>query len=79
MSDFAAHNVEQHVKTRLTAVTDEGVEAVHATEDGPEEPVKIACDYVVMAVGSKTNGAGPASAAGPALFVFAPRCDGNAR
>ena len=49
MSDFAEHNVEQHVKTRLTAITDEGV------EDGAEEPVKIACDYVVMAVGSKAN------------------------
>lgn len=55
MSDFAEHNVEQHVKTRLTAITDEGVEAVRSTEDGAEEPVKIACDYVVMAVGSKAN------------------------
>lgn len=55
MNDFAAHNVEQHVKTRLTAITDEGVEAVRTTEDGAEEPVKIACDYVVMAVGSKAN------------------------
>ena len=55
MSDFAEHNVEQHVKTRLTAITDEGVEAVRTTEDGAEEPVKIACDYVVMAVGSKAN------------------------
>ena len=55
MSDFAEHNVEQRVKTRLTAITDEGVEAVRTTEDGAEEPVKIACDYVVMAVGSKAN------------------------
>ena len=55
MSDFAEHGVEQHVKTRLTAITDEGVEAVRTTEDGAEEPVKIACDYVVMAVGSKAN------------------------
>lgn len=55
MSDFAEHNVEQHVKTRLTAITDEGVEAIHTTEDGTEEPVRIACDYVVMAVGSKAN------------------------
>ena len=39
MSDFAEHNVEQHVKTRLTAITDEGVEAVRTTEDGAEEPV----------------------------------------
>ena len=53
MSDFAEHNVEQHVKTRLTAITDEGVEAVRTAEDGAEEPVKIACDYVVMAVGSE--------------------------
>ena len=55
MSDFAEHNVGQHVKTRLTVITDEGVEAVRTTEDGAEEPVKIACDYVVMAVGSKAN------------------------
>ena len=55
MSDFAEHNVEQHVKTRLTAITDEGVEAIRTAEDGAEEPVKIACDYVVMAVGSKAN------------------------
>ena len=55
MSDFAEHNVEQHVKTRLTAITDEGVEAIRTTEDGAEEPVMIACDYVVMAVGSKAN------------------------
>ena len=31
------------------------MEAIRATEDGAEEPVKIACDYVVMAVGSKAN------------------------
>lgn len=43
------------MKTRLTAITDEGVEAVRTAEDGAEEPVKIACDYVVMAVGSKAN------------------------
>lgn len=55
MSDFAEHNVEQHVRTRLTAITDKGVEAVRIAEDGAEEPVKIACDYVVMAVGSKAN------------------------
>ena len=31
------------------------MEAVRTAEDGAEEPVKIACDYVVMAVGSKAN------------------------
>ena len=43
------------VDLRVDVFTDEGVEAVRTTEDGAEEPVKIACDYVVMAVGSKAN------------------------
>ena len=43
------------IDLRVDVFTDEGVEAIRTTEDGAEEPVKIACDYVVMAVGSKAN------------------------
>ena len=50
LKDFAEHNVEQFVKTQVTAITDSGVEAVN-TET--QEPVSIPCDRVVMAVGSK--------------------------
>ena len=50
LKDFAAHNVEQFVKTRVTAITANGVEAVN-TET--KEAVSIPCDWVVMAVGSK--------------------------
>lgn len=57
MAEFAERGVEQHVNTRLTAVTDGGVEAVRTVtaEDGTtsEEPVSVPCDWVVMAVGSK--------------------------
>ena len=48
--DFADHNVEEFVKTQVTAITPEGVEAVN-TET--KEPVFIPCDFVVMAVGSR--------------------------
>ena len=50
LKDFASHNVEQFVKTQVTAITTGGVEAVN-TET--KEPVSIPCDWVVMAVGSK--------------------------
>ena len=43
------------IDLRVDVFTDEGVEAIRTAEDGTEEPVKIACDYVVMAVGSKAN------------------------
>lgn len=48
--DFADHGVEQFVKTRVTAITAEGVQAVHTETNAP---VSIPCDWVVMAVGSK--------------------------
>ena len=50
LKDFAAHSVEQFVKTQVIAITAGGVEAVN-TET--KEAVSIPCDWVVMAVGSK--------------------------
>lgn len=55
MAEFAEKGVELHVNTRLTAITEAGVEAVRTREDGSEEPVCLPCDHVVMAVGSKAN------------------------
>ena len=64
MADFEENGVEQHVNTRLSAVTDEGIEAVCG-----EETVKIACDYVVMAVGSKANPFDVSGVTVPLTFV----------
>ena len=64
MADFEENGVEQHVNTRLSAVTDEGIEAVCG-----EETVKIACDYVVMAVGSKANPFDVSGVTVPVTFV----------
>ena len=64
MADFEENGVEQHVNTRLSAVTDEGIEAVCG-----EETVKIACDYVVMAVGSKANSLDVSGVTVPVAFV----------
>lgn len=50
MADFAKHQVGQYVKTKVTAITAEGVEAVNTETN---ETVRIPADYVVMAVGSK--------------------------
>lgn len=50
MEDFKANQVEQYTKTKVTAILEDHVEAVQ-TET--QEKVEIACDYVVMAVGSK--------------------------
>ncbi len=48
MAEFAEKGVEQLVNTRVTAITDAGVEA---ERDG--EAVSVPCDWVVMAVGSR--------------------------
>ncbi len=50
MADFEKHGVQQYVKTKVTAITGNHVEAEN--EDGQ---VSIPCDYVVMAVGAKPN------------------------
>ena len=64
MADFEENGVEQHVNTRLSAVTDEGIEAVC-----DEKTVKIASDYVVMAVGSKANPFDVSGVTVPVTFV----------
>ena len=48
MAEFADKGVDQLVNTKVSAITDAGVEAVCG-----DEAVNIPCDYVVMAVGSK--------------------------
>ena len=48
MAEFADKGVDQLVDTKVSAITDAGVEAVCG-----DEAVNIPCDYVVMAVGSK--------------------------
>ena len=48
MAEFAERGVEQLTGTRVTAISDVGVEAERAGE-----PVVVPCDWVVMAVGSR--------------------------
>ena len=50
MADFKAHNVQQYVNTKVSAIE---FGAVKATKG--EEEITIPCDMVVMAVGSKKN------------------------
>ncbi len=50
MKDFAEQKAEQFVKTKVTAITADGVQAVNTETN---EAVSIPCDWVVMAVGSK--------------------------
>lgn len=70
--DFKAHGVEQFVKTKVTAIGPDRVEAEN-TETG--EPVVIPCDCVVMAVGSKKA---PVSTEGVVVPVtFAGDCSGE--
>jgi len=48
--DFEEHQVQQYTDTKVTAITEQGVEAMNTKT---QEKVIISCDYVVMAVGSK--------------------------
>ena len=50
MADFKAHNVKQYVNTKVSAIEDGAVKALQG-----EEEISIACDMVVMAVGSRKN------------------------
>ena len=50
MADFKAHNVQQFVNTKVSAI-EEG--CVKATQG--EAEISIPCDTLVMAVGSKKN------------------------
>ena len=50
MADFKAHNVQQYVNTKVSAIEDGAVKATQG-----EEAITIPCDMVVMAVGSRKN------------------------
>lgn len=50
MADFEKHGVKQYTKTKVTAITSQSVEA--QTEEGT---VSLPCDYVVFAVGAKSE------------------------
>lgn len=54
MKDFAKGDVKQFVNTKVNAIAPDG-KAILATDTAKNEEVTIACDYVVMAVGSKKN------------------------
>lgn len=48
--DFKEHGVTEYTQTKVTAITPQGIAAVHTQT---KETVEIPCDYVVMAAGSK--------------------------
>ena len=50
MADFKAHDVKQYVNTKVSAIEEGCVKAMQG-----EEEIAIACDTVVMAVGSRKN------------------------
>jgi len=50
MADFKAHNVQQYVNTKVSAIEGGCVKATQG-----EEAISIPCDTVVMAVGSRKN------------------------
>ena len=50
MADFRAHNVQQYVNTKVSAIEEGCVKALQG-----EEEITVPCDMVVMAVGSKKN------------------------
>ena len=50
MADFKAHNVQQYVNTKVSVIEEGGIKAIQG-----EQEITIACDMVVMAVGSKKN------------------------
>ncbi len=52
LADFRAHDVKQYVNTKVSAITETGVEAVNTADN---TSVSIPCDTVVMAVGSRKN------------------------
>lgn len=54
MADFARHNVQQYVNTRVSAITNGG-KTVTAVNTVDNRDISIDCDMVVMAVGSKKN------------------------
>ncbi|WP_239471757.1 FAD-dependent oxidoreductase [Olsenella profusa] len=64
MAEFAEKGVGQHVGTRVTAITDEGVQA-----ECTGETVSLPCDWVVMAVGSRAVPFDAAAVTVPVSYV----------
>ena len=50
MADFKAHDVKQYVNTKVSAIEDGAVKAIQGDQE-----ITVACDMVVMAVGSRKN------------------------
>ncbi|MBQ3192080.1 MAG: FAD-dependent oxidoreductase [Oscillospiraceae bacterium] len=50
LADFASHNVQQYVSTKVSAIEEGCVKAIQG-----ETEISIPCDMVVMAVGSRKN------------------------
>ncbi|MDE7310912.1 MAG: NAD(P)/FAD-dependent oxidoreductase [Eubacterium sp.] len=64
--DFKDHGVQQYTQTKVTAITPQGITAVHTQT---EEAVTIPCDYVVMAVGSRKISFSTEGITVPVLFA----------
>lgn len=64
--DFDRHGVERFVKTKVTAITPTGVEAVDL-ETG--RPVTIPCSWAVMAAGSQKMPFDQTGVTVPVIFV----------
>ena len=64
MADFKAHDVKQYVNTRVSAIEGGCVKAMQG-----EEEITIACDTVVMAVGSKKNVLDVGGVAAPVYYA----------
>lgn len=54
MADFKAHNVNQYINTKVSAIQNNG-KTVCAVNTADNSEVTIDCDHVVMAVGSVKN------------------------
>lgn len=64
--DFKDHCVVTYTQTKVTAITPEGIQAVHTQT---QEKITIPCDYVVMAVGSKKISFSTEGITVPVLFA----------
>lgn len=54
MADFAKNDVKQYVNTKVNSITNDG-KTILATDTKEEKDITIACDMIIMAVGSKKN------------------------
>lgn len=73
LADFEKGGLTQHLHTRITGVTEEGVQAVDL---GTGESVFVPCDWVVMAVGAEKNEWNGGALTVPVQFVG--DCSGDA-